>query len=68
MVKWPVHAEAAISVSIVLELVEAGSALDAGVIHSIWRPATEHTLKNTVFSPLRVAENVWEGMLNDTIE
>lgn len=28
----------------------------------------EHTLKNTVFSPLRVAEKVWEGMINDTIE
>lgn len=26
------------------------------------------TLKTTVFSPLRVAEKVWEGMLNDTIE
>lgn len=68
MVKRPVHAEEAVSVSIVLELVEVGSALDAGISQSIWRPAMEHTLKNTVFSPLRVAEKVWEDMLNDTTE
>lgn len=69
MVKWPMHVEEeAVSVSMVLELVEAGSALDAGITRSIWRPATEHTLKNTLFSPLRVAEKVGEDMLNDTIE
>lgn len=59
--------EEAISASVVLELVEAGSALDAGLTPSIWTPARDHRLKNTVFSPLRFAEKGWEGMLSDFI-
>lgn len=64
-----IHAcrEEAISASLVLEVVEAGSASVAGLTPSIWRPARDHREKNTVFSPLIFAEKGWESMLSDFI-